>query len=308
MIYFHGDFDGVNSAALIARALDIKRPRFCEVNHPLDGWDKFEFIPGDIVVDFPSSLGFVPGMWWFDHHIKGYGRHSTHSIRDVLGDQWRCGDRPSCTSTIWHYFSKHKNYKDKDNNSVHMLNYFSDVIDGALYRDVEEAASVDEPEMGMAAIMHTLSEDKNVKIIRELIEIPSYSPIVTKHRKAINAHVKQRSVDFSKLKYSIHDKIIKVDATMVEEPFRYAPFKIMPKADFGIMLLKHGAAYKISIGKNPFKKIVSASNISAICDHFGGGGHLDVGSIVVKTRKEAREIVNQIVANRWLLARKGKGR
>jgi hypothetical protein len=118
-------------------------------------------------------------------------------------------------------------------------------------------------------------------------------PLLERHRKSI-ALIRQRAEE--------RDGTIFFDLTdQPQEGYnKFIPYYLYPQATYSIGLSSSSFRTKVSVGSNPWTKADPAkmTNLAAICERYGGGGHARVGAISFPPGQagEAREAAAEIVA------------
>lgn len=296
-IYFHYDFDGFASAAVIFNFLKQNNSsidKFIPVNYDLrNKWINFKFKKNPIIVDFY----FHPeAKFWFDHHETTF-----------IKEEWKNNFKQnkyynfnpkykSCCSLIIDKLKKNWNYKPSKN--IINLGKWLDIIDGANYKSAKQTIVLKEPALQIDAFI-----DRNKKNIlwlikklsqfslKEITSLPRIKKFITKEK---NKRIKLLKIYYKNLKI-FYDKIAFIDKTKIKGSLRYAPFYFTPYILYSIILRKK-RNYILSLGVNPWKKNKNIIHIGKFLrENFGGGGHKTVGGAEFKTKKEALEAVNKII-------------
>jgi oligoribonuclease NrnB/cAMP/cGMP phosphodiesterase (DHH superfamily) len=299
-IYFHNDFDGYSSAAIIFDFLDQNNLKVKSLN-PIDynyknNWENMNFKPNPIIVDF---LYHPKAYFWFDHH-------KTTFIKKEWGKKFKKNkyhyfntNYASCAHLVLDVLKKDFNYKPSKN--ILNLVYWADIIDGANYKSPLQTI-----ELKDSAIQIDIYIDnyKGNKVIKWLIK-----DLTKKSLKEITSNIKiQKSVKKEKEKINkllkfyhknlkiYYDKIGFIDVSNKKGSLRYASFYLAPQIIYNITLKKFNSFYALSVGANPWKKNKNKINIGEFLrKNFGGGGHKDVGGAEFKNKKEALKAIEKTI-------------
>jgi hypothetical protein len=112
----------------------------------------------------------------------------------------------------------------------------------------------------------------------------------------------QQSIELIRNRAEERDGTIFFDITdQPQEGYnKFVPYYLHPQATYSIGLSKSSFRTKVSVGSNPWTKADPArmTNLAAICERYGGGGHARVGAISFPPDKadEARAAAAEIVA------------
>src|SRR5678815_401249 len=147
-IYYHRDFDGMVSAAVLACILQERGEAvdWESVNYDQRrDWKAFGRDRRFAIVDFH----FHPrAEFWFDHHPTTF---LTPELRETYApsDRW-CWDEssPSCPPLILKHAARHWGYEAPER-FLEMARW-SDIIDAARYENVEQAVFGDAPALRVA--------------------------------------------------------------------------------------------------------------------------------------------------------------
>jgi hypothetical protein len=118
-------------------------------------------------------------------------------------------------------------------------------------------------------------------------------PLMDRHWAALEL-IKQRStVDQGVITFDITDQ-------PTEGYNKFIPYYLHPDATYNVGLSKSSFRTKVSVGTNPWTKLMPSElvNLAAICERYGGGGHARVGAISFPPDREdeARKAVGEILA------------
>lgn len=304
-ISYHGDFDGVNSAALVLDYLVNKR----EVNledvilipvdyNVLDIW-KEKPLPGDEkwVVDFEPHYD---ANYWIDHH---HTRSKYHRAKD----NWFYGNYKSCAGLIYQKLLELFGYR---NPFFQACMLWTDVIDSASFNRPEEAFLDTNPavRLSLALISPTTDDSFRNHLVKTLCKEMQYdsvegsSPEVKlRVLRSIGERdngmyfVKENS--FSIYKHPLHFTRLTQDNSGDKIITSFMVYYYFPSTDFSLIIKPNKVGYStISIGSNPFKSKIFPLNIgNFLKNRFeGGGGHLDAGGARLSKNTQPSEAFKEV--------------
>ncbi|MBI2670208.1 MAG: hypothetical protein HYX20_03640 [Candidatus Yanofskybacteria bacterium] len=305
-LYYHNDFDGTASGAIILNFLYSRGDSIASFN-PIDytpkliaSWVGYKFKKPFILVDFRYH---PKADWWFDHHEVSFPRLvKTEWKKHFRNDQTHCWDRKrkSCCGLILAHLKKHFGFKLPKH--IAELAKWADIIDAAGYKSAREAISYSKPAFQLMAIVTDENNSKNTHdLIKKLAE-KSMAKIVKEPR------IKTRVSDFIlKLK-----KLIK-DLKTISKPYgstiffdvsdispdvsHYMSYFLYPSVKYSV-ILKRGKGndyYHLGVGKNPWIGQSEKTNIGELMSKYKGGGHKNVGATQSNSKKEIMKITGEII-------------
>jgi hypothetical protein len=316
-VFYHDKcFDGACSASLFTRF-----HRECATpgaNYEYHGlvhragalFDESEF-SGDenAIVDFKYSAS--PRItWWFDHHLSAF---LTPADQQHFLDYQKSATPPgrkffdpnytSCTSFLAHIGETLFNFNTKP---VAELIHWANIVDGAKYESAQSAVEMAAPAMKLTLIIESAQDDVFVpRLIPLLTEMPLAEvlgqPFVAERLPALlERH--QEAIELIRSRAEERDGTIFFDITdQPQEGYnKFIPYYLHPQATYSIGLSKSSFRTKVSVGSNPWTQADPAkmTNLAAICERYGGGGHARVGAISfpIERADQAREAAAEIVA------------
>ena len=304
-IYFHNDFDGRASAAVMlaflrSRGDDIARyvaVTYGDRNEK--GWNRGSVLKGEneiIVVDFQYH---PKAAWWFDHHATG-----------IKNKRWEKQFRPdkqhrldphyrSCAHLV--YDSLKRDFGWKPPRHLAELAKWLDVIDGANYPSAKSAVEMRDPAFLMNAFIevlpHTARED--ARVVRLLAEKPISAIVRSSGIAGAIRKLKQKraeSLRFYKHEVKLFGRITFIDLT--RDPLhgflRFTPFYLYPKAVYGVRMRRKGAWWYLGVGVNPWRRSENGHNLGALMRGYGGGGHGNVGAAEFRSKKDALAALEEV--------------
>jgi len=316
-VFYHDKcFDGACSASLFTR---FHRERIATgASYEYHGlvhragalFDENEFTGDEnAIVDFKYSPS--PRItWWFDHHLSAFLTPQDQQHFLACKEDPVCGGRKffdphytSCTSYLAHIASTRFGF---DTAPVAELIHWANIVDGAQYESAESAVAMAAPAMKLTLIIESAQDNVFIpRLIPLLTEMPLAEvlsqpfvagllpPLLERH---------QQSIELIRNRAEERDGTIFFDITdQPQEGYnKFVPYYLHPQATYSIGLSKSSFRTKVSVGSNPWTKAAPArmTNLAAICERYGGGGHARVGAISFPPDKadEARAAAAEIVA------------
>lgn len=297
-VYFHNDFDGRASAAVL-RAFLMNRGDSVGSYVPVDfdiehQWPTMVFPRPAIVVDF---LYHPKAAFWFDHHTttfklpawkKGF-RESKYHVWDP--------EYPSCAHLVLDALKK--NFGFKPGRHFAALVRATDIVDAAQYRSPRQTIEMKDPALQLDQFIDK-QEAPLVWLIERMSE-ESISSIVRDKRiqRALKTIYKKRDVGLAYYRKYLHiyDRVGLLDITKKKIiDLRFAPYFFEPRLRFFIFIKKHEADYGIHLGVNPWRRgDVGSLHVGKLMMQYGGGGHQYVGACRATTREKAVDVAHKLI-------------
>jgi hypothetical protein len=298
-IHYHRDFDGMVSAAVLTKIL---RTRFGEVaswrsvNYDQrTDWENFQKDERFGIVDFH----FHPrAEYWFDHH-------PTTFLTPELRSQYQPSDRwlwdeasPSCPPLILKHAQDHWGVLPPDRFTE--MSHWSNVIDAALFKDVEQALFGDDPALRISrALTAAPGPDWTDTLVGAMVEGTleevARRPDVEKawQRAARNRDKALRQ--FAPTVLSTDENVILYDASSNRiRRERFAAFFHFPDALYSVGIIPTRAGFHVTAGRNPWNIPAGDTNIGALMESYGGGGHRAVGGANAPSLEGAKRIACEV--------------
>ena len=311
ILYHDHCFDGAASAALFSRFAEAKfypgaQFAFTGMAHKATQLFEAKDFDGDVnaIVDFKYSTD--PRLtWWFDHHQSAFlsPEDAEHYRRDTSGRKLYDPTYRSCTKFIATMAQEKFGYVADD---LTELITWADIVDGALYKDADEAVGLRTPATQLTLAIEGAQGSEIVqKIIRmmrhrSLADIAAdpeiqavYQPLYQRHLQSMEIIQKESTCEggvifFDLVKYG------------VEGYNKFIPYYLHPKGTYTVSVSTSTFRTKVSVGSNPWVKEPLKFNLASICERYGGGGHAKVGAIsfavgaIEQARQAAREITAEL--------------
>jgi hypothetical protein len=311
VLYHDHCFDGAASAAFFSRFISEKfypgaQFSYTGMAHKASQLFEDHLFDGDenAIVDFKYSPH--PRLtWWFDHHQSAFltPEDAEHFRRDTSGKKMYDPDFGSCTGYIAQMTREKWGYEAPD---LAELVTWADIIDGAKYRDAEEAVAIGAPAMKLTLVIEAAKGSGMVQqIINWMRSMPLediicqpeiqkvYGPLWERH---------QRSIDIIGQQSDCSGGVVYFDLTAydLEGYNKFIPYYLHPGSTYTVSVSESSFRTKVSVGSNPWAPETPRHNLATICERYGGGGHPRVGAIsfpkgaVDEARRVAQEIAVEL--------------
>jgi hypothetical protein len=319
----HGHcFDGLCSAVLFTRLYRHVFPgdgaafsyRGAGYGPGQNGVDP-KVLVGDVnaILDFRFSA--VPQLtWYFDHHVSAFvtpderaayeravAAGEAHGLRQMFHD----GTYGSATKLIADVGRERFGLDPAPTAEVVR---WADMIDSAAFPNAKMAVERKEPELKLMTVIEHLADDAFLTaMVPRLLERPlsevarsedvarAYAPLGVAHEAFIKL-VEARAQQVGEVVFvDLSDQLIEVAG-------KFVTYALYPDSAFSVMLTRSKSKCKISIGYNPWSPVPRRHNVAALCERYGGGGHLVVGAIslpadkVEEARALARSLADELAA------------
>jgi hypothetical protein len=305
-IYFHNDFDGRASAAVMLAFLrergdDIER--YVSMTYGKESaWYNEDFFTQQgknpvIVVDFTYH---PKAAWWFDHHASTFKKPEWKSRYQKDKQHQLSPEYPSCCGLVQAALQKNFGWKPPRHFAAFVKS--ADMLDGAGYRSARQTIEMKGADLQMNAFIegfpHTEKED------RLIVELMSKYPLanIVKHPTVAKALAKLNKKVAKSLE--LHRKNIRVSHNITfidlkDDPMngllRYAPYYLYPKTKFAIRMRPKGKLWYLGVGVNPWRKPANYPDLGALMRRYHGGGHKGIGATEFHSKKEAMKAVGEII-------------
>jgi hypothetical protein len=298
-IHYHRDFDGMVSAAVLATVLREKRgetPAWTSVNYDQrTDWLEFSRDERFAIVDFH----FHPrAEYWFDHH-------PTTFLSPELRAQYQPSERwqwdetsPSCPPLIlahaerWWQYATPSRFKE--------MAEWSNVIDAARFKSVEQAVFGDEPAL---RISRALTCAPTPDWLDEIVAAMTSGDLDSVARrpdldKSFQRAARNRDKALEQFPPTVEwkrDKVLVYDASSnAIRRERFAPFYHHPDIHYSVGVIPTRAGFHVSAGENPWNQPPIQVHIGEIMERYGGGGHRAVGGANPSDLQAARRVAMEI--------------
>lgn len=303
-IHYHRDFDGMVAGAVLAH---IVRGRgegpveLTSVNYDQRrDWKNFGEGTRFAIVDFH----FHPrAAYWFDHHPTTFLSPELRAKYEP-SESWRWDETaPSCPPIILRHAAEHWGFEAPER--FKDMAHWSDIIDAAKFKDVEQAIFGEEPAL---RIMRSLTVAPTTTWVDELAEalttgtledVASRPDVEKAHGRASRNRDKALE-QFPPTVQSKREGVLLFDAASGKvRRERFAPFFHHPDLHYAVGVIPTRAGYHVTCGENPWAQPENGVHVGEMMEGYGGGGHRAVGGANPKdlptARKVAQEIADKIV-------------
>jgi hypothetical protein len=311
VLYHDHCFDGAASAAFFSRFVGEKFYAGAEffytgLAHKASQLFEPEMFDGDVnaIVDFKYSTD--PRLtWWFDHHQSAFlsAEDGEHFRRDDSGHKFFDPTFRSCTKYIATIAREKFGFDPGD---LKELVEWADIVDGALYKDAQEAVDLLTPATQLTLVIESYKGSGTVQRIigmmrqRSLGEIAAdpeiqiiFQPLYQNHLQMIHVIREQSRCSDGVVFFDLVEQ-------KIEGYNKFIPYYLFPESLYTVSVTTSPFRTKVSVGSNPWAMRPLKYNLATICERYGGGGHPGVGAIsfeigaVEQARQAAREIAAEL--------------
>jgi hypothetical protein len=298
-VFFHDAcFDGTASAALFARFYrDVIGPAdlaLQPMQHSVG--DPFAGIPIDgddnACVDFRFTAD--PRMrWWFDHHKTAFQPPELRAIfegRAPVATWFFDPAAPSCAGHMARVMRERWGWTPPAN--LEELIVWADTIDAARFASAADATALAHPAQQLALWLGAAARaDEIARYINALADGEDLAGAAAGLAKAgiVTAsagRARQREAIARAARW--HGDVVIVD--LGDTPGASSPgflaYELFPACRYTVGLVHTARAVKIAIGWNPWGP-PRQHDVGALCERFGGGGHVAVGGVTLPANELA---------------------
>ena len=300
-IYYHNDFDGRASAAVMLAFLRSRGDmikNYIPVNFDIEKqWPRMKFPRPGIVVDF---VYHPQATWYFDHHLTSFRLMKPNKVNtpNLFWDK----QYPSCTSFVLDTLREKFDWKPP----VHFkeLAQWLDITDAARFKSAKQAVELKEPALQLMSFVDWETRGGGKPTLQWLVELMSR---VRLKRVAADRRVKgtmkkiyaerDKAFAFYKNNIDIIGRVSFIDLSNIHLlDLRFTPYFLYPNLLYNVMLKKVRGDYKLSVGSNPWKRSKVKINVGLMLKRYGGGGHKAAGGLTVKPASRKDRIIRGIIA------------
>lgn len=314
-VFYHDRcFDGASSAALFSRFYAERIRNNCEfiysglLHRAGELFNEADF-DGDenAIIDFKYSSS--PKItWWFDHHESAFlsAADASHFEQEQSNCKFYDPSFKSCTSFIATVAEQRFGFNPAP---VAELIEWTDIIDGALYKDAKSAVEMKAPAMQLTMVIESTQDPAFLpklipllaaKPLAELVRTPFVAPLLSP---LLERH--QKSIEVLRQRVESKDGTLFFDITdhELEGYNKFIPYYLHPESIYSVGLSKSSFRVKVSVGSNPWAPAPPTVNLAKVCERYGGGGHARVGAISFNVseheaaRRASQEIVDELRAS-----------
>jgi len=295
-IYFHRDFDGIVSAALLATIFK-KRGNFQQfIYKPVDFNIKNEWL--SMKLEQPAAiLDFFyhpDATYYFDHHES--------SISEQFFGKETVDDDYICLNTKFKSTPAILKYKFQslfDFTAYQKILEWSDIIDNSEYPSPKDLYDNSEIYILLNKLISFYQDQNNDDEIIQVIPYILDSPgdYLTLKSEILEKIIQEERAVIQGLKKTIRldNYISYVDQSNTNFAVqRFVSYYYHSDLEYQIVLYRKDSSFVVNFGRNPWKDFHS-KNIGELAARYGGFGRKDVGGIVVQTKNEAELLVNSLI-------------
>lgn len=278
-IYYHNDYDGAASAALVAGwwqqyAPQAEEPRLQSVDYQDSFWQADLPPTGEELVALVDFQFHPRADLWFDHHPTAFSSVALAQTF-VPGPRqvWR-PDRVSCAEVVFEALGV----------GSRELVAYARKIDGALYQSVDEYYAAEHPALQVNHVWGDLTEGQKADLIRRFrsgqLELPrELEPKLERWRRKTTG-LWGPCGEAAELRGSV----AVVNGLSARLPFlRFATFRLYPQSAYGVTAYWRGSEIGISLARNPWAAVPldAGPHLGLLARRFGGGGHAAAAGITL---------------------------
>jgi len=298
-IFYHRDFDGMVSAAILAAVLiDVfgERIEWESVNYDQRrNWTTFGSGSRFAIVDFH----FHPrAEYWFDHHPTTF---LTPELRAQYkeSERWRWDETsPSCPPIILHNAEKYWRYKATER--FHEMAHWSNIVDAAKFDSVEQAIFGDEPALRITRALTVAPSSEWLNGLVEamttctLEDLASRESVELAHQRA--SRNRDRALEqFPPTVLWRRDGVLLFDASSSRiRRERFAPFYHHADLEYAVGVIPTRSGFHVTCGENPWNTPKHGLHVGELMETYGGGGHRAVGGVNPESLDETRRIAEEV--------------
>lgn len=307
-IFFHNDFDGRASAAVLVNFFKQHKDKVGRLV-PVDYHLKPIWLKPDglkriaakakkgkknpiIVVDF---LYHPAAAMWFDHHPTTFLKRTWEDRFKPSETQHFAPEYASACRLVMDALVEYYAYNPPKH--IHEMAEWLDVCDGGQYRSARQTIVLKEPALLLDAFINTKkNEGKTLDWLIKLLAEKGMSAALrdkrVKKEIPLLRSVRKRAVEYFKENMVVRKYVGIIDKEGLGElpTVRYAPYFLRPSLMYTIMTKRVGSkSYVFQVGVNPWKRERNPLHIGSLLMKHGGGGHKNVGAVEIKGEKAAQE-------------------
>ncbi|MCB9916582.1 MAG: hypothetical protein H6828_15765 [Planctomycetes bacterium] len=298
-IYYHRDFDGMVSGAILASVLiDVfgERVEWESVNYDQRrDWKAFGGGSRFAIVDFH----FHPrAEYWFDHHPTTF---LTPELRAQYApsERWLWDETsPSCPPLILAHAEQHWRYRPCER--FREMARWSDIVDAARYESAEQAIFGEDPALRITRALTVAPSTDWIDGLVEAMTTQSLEQIANKesvelaHQRA--SKNRDRALEqFPSTVVWERDGVLLFDASSGKvRRERFAPFYHYPKLEYAVGVIPTRSGFHVTCGENPWNTPKQGLHVGELMERYGGGGHRAVGGANPLDLDETQRIAEEV--------------
>jgi hypothetical protein len=299
-LYYHRDFDGTVSAAMLV-SVSKRRLRLYPVDYHLKSiWALKRLEKRTAIVDF---LFHPDAILWIDHHADPFVLPSwKEKLAHTPFHVWDTS-APSCPPLIIRalpfpiYLQQH----------FAPYIHWSSIIDSAAYESAEDATDLSNPYLLVSEVLALPSTNGLSNLIAREIAASDVNAVLSHPRveplanTVVETETRLRRELLPRIEYD--GLVAFLDQSFLYSHFqRYYPYLIHPDASYVVGIYRDQNSFTVSVGANPWKPEPEV-NVGLLCRSLGGGGRKNVGGVPAGSSGEAQIIASEIRNQLHKLAR-----
>lgn len=299
-IHYHRDFDGMVAGAVLAYYLRARgeNVRWAGLNYDQRAdWDNFQAGSRFAIVDFH----FHPrAEYWFDHHPTTFLRPDLRA-RYAPSERWQWDENsPSCPPIILRHAEEHWGVAPSER--FLEMSRWSDVIDAARFKDVEQALFGDDPALRLSRALAAAPDPFwSDSLVRDMID-GSLAEVAARPdvERAWARAAKNRDLalrQFPPTVESVERRVVLYDASSNKiRRERFATFFHHKDALFAVGVIPTRSGFHVTAGRNPWIERAAGPHIGELLEEYGGGGHRAVGGANAPSLEDARRVAREVAS------------
>ncbi len=298
-LYYHRDFDGMVSAAILAKVLRGRGEKdivFRHINYDQSrDWENFATDQRFGIVDFHFHDRAV---YWFDHHPTTF---LTEALRAAYqpSEFWQWDETsPSCPPLILRHAQEHWGYRVPER--FEEMAYWSDIIDAANFRDVDQALFADDPALRIMRCLTVAPHPNWTDEITGALSNQSLDQVASRAdmEKAYSRATRNRDKALDQFPETVvwhKGSVLFYDAATIKvRRERFAPFYHYPDLSYAVGVIPTRAGFHITCGENPWNQPTQGMHVGELLGRYGGGGHRAVGGANPPSQAEALRLGEEV--------------
>jgi oligoribonuclease NrnB/cAMP/cGMP phosphodiesterase (DHH superfamily) len=300
-IYFHNDFDGRASAAVLLAFLEGRGDtieNYVPVDHSIKlkkNWPKLKFKNPAVILDFYYH---PKAAFWFDHHETTFlTREWKTRFRQSKFHQLHASYLSCCHVVLDGLI---KEFAFRPPAHLRELAKWLNITDGAKYASARQTILMKEPALQIDAFIDSQKGRKPLAwLIRLLAEKPLAAVAANPRIKNAVSKIEKRRKELLKAyrkNIQMHGATAFLDISKIRgEYLRFAAYYFYPRTKYSIVLKKSRTLFGIGVGKNPWLNFKNIHLGEFLQKRYGGGGHAGAAGARFKTRQEAERAIQEII-------------
>ncbi len=301
-IYYHRDFDGMASAAMLAEALQAcgreREVRWSGVNFDRTlEWRDFGMGEHFAVVDFHFHRN---AAYWFDHHPTTFLSPEDEALYQPSPTHFFSPQSPSCPPIIMAHAKEHWGWEPEER--FNELVHWSNVIDSASFASAKQALFGTDPALRLMRALTTAPDfhfhDRTVHLMRTLPLMQAAADIDIERcyeRAVRNRDQALEAFPSTMLERSVTGMLADLRSKKIRRE-RFAPFYLYPELFYAVTLLPTRAGVHITAASNPWNRPKQPVHLGNLLKGYGGGGHQGVGGCNPPDARTAEAWAREIYA------------